>query len=467
MSRKFNITNSSQLTLFATYKRIKLTPEDDIDITYHNIYHSHSQEAQKPDFVPTCDTTNLVSSDPIEETTLPSMAPTQLSISPEIPNVNLQPPLDIAQGPNDKPWEPRKNNSIQIGLSPLLVGILSERDAGFYYPCRIFNAVSGRTEDAFKSVGFRDWKHATGRDGTLHCHDKCLTHINAIASWHEYKLNERIGTSIESRINSSRSEQIRLNRHYIKSIAEVILLCSRLEIAFRGHDESENSLNKGNFFEVLQVIGNHDPIIQHRLEHGPQNPIYRSPEVQNLLLNIMGDMLRIKICDSVRKANFFSLLADESKDESKKEQLAIIVRYVDDKANIHGRSLTFVDATSLTAESLTTYLISTLNKHGLDRACIVSQGYDGAAVISGNCHGVQKELHPEKQVRQLPKLSDTRWTCRQASVNAICHTYDWLIATLEEVSGGINRDNAVKAMAFFYRSKDLIFCYYSSCLIEY
>ncbi|KAI6659682.1 Zinc finger MYM-type protein 1-like [Oopsacas minuta] len=202
MSRKFNITNSSQLTLFATYKRIKLTSEDDIDITYDNIYHSHSEEAQDPDFVPTCDTTNLVSSDPIEETTLPSMAPTQLSISPEIPNVNLQPPLDIAQGPNDKPVQPNRhtcrfpltlvgtkkrqfNPDWFVTFSWLEYSI--ERDAGFCYPCHIFNALSGRTEDAFKSVGFRDWKHATGRDGTLHCHDKCLTHINAMASWHEYK----------------------------------------------------------------------------------------------------------------------------------------------------------------------------------------------------------------------------------------------------------------------------------------
>ncbi|KAI6659683.1 Zinc finger MYM-type protein 1-like [Oopsacas minuta] len=111
----------------------------------------------------------------------------------------------------------------------------------------------------------------------------------------------------------------------------------------------------------------------------------------------MGDMLRIKICDCVRKANSFSLLTDESKDESKKEKLAIIVRYVDDKANVDERFLTFVDATSLTAERLITNLISTLNKHGLDHACIVSQGYDGVAVMSGNCHDVQqrmKEIYP-------------------------------------------------------------------------
>ena len=158
----------------------------------------------------------------------------------------------------------------------------------------------------------------------------------------------------------------------------------------RGHDESTVSLNKGNFREILQVVAKHDPIVKQWLEQGPRNATYLSPEVQNMLLHIMGDMLRKLISDSVRQAGFFSLLADESKDTSKKEQLAIIVRYVDEKAIIHERFLTFVEATSLTAESLTTYLISTLTEHGLDPACIVSEGYDGACVMSGSCSGVQQ-----------------------------------------------------------------------------
>lgn len=45
----------------------------------------------------------------------------------------------------------------------------------------------------------------------------------------------------------------------------------------------------------------------------------------------------------------------------------------------------------------------------------------------------QKELHPEKQVHQLQKLSDTCWACRHGAVNAICCTYDSLLATLEEL----------------------------------
>ena len=71
------------------------------------------------------------------------------------------------------------------------------------------------------------------------------------------------------------------------------------------------------------------------LNKGHEMPAYLSPEVQNMLLHVMGDMLRKLISDSVRQAGFFSLHADESKDTSKKEQLAIVARYVDEKAILH------------------------------------------------------------------------------------------------------------------------------------
>ena len=74
----------------------------------------------------------------------------------------------------------------------------------------------------------------------------------------------------------------------------------------------------------------------------------------------MANMVRKKICNAVREAGVFSLIADESKDCSKQEQLAIILRCVDDKAIIHENFLIYVQATSLTAESLAAYLVDTL-----------------------------------------------------------------------------------------------------------
>lgn len=126
-------------------------------------------------------------------------------------------------------------------------------------------------------------------------------------------------------------------------------------IALRGHDESVASLNKGNFREIFDILAGHDSVIKERLVSGPHNATYFSPEIQNMFLKIMGDMVRKWVVGGVKKAVYFSLLADESKDASKKEQLAIILRSVDEKAIIHERFLTYVEAKSLTAKSLTSY----------------------------------------------------------------------------------------------------------------
>ena len=278
---------------------------------------------------------------------------------------------------------------------------------------------------------------------------------------------------MDCRLNGQRRQQITDNRHFLKTIAEVVLLCGRQDLALRGHRQSQTHLNKGNFAALVTLVGNHDSVVQDRLQNGPKNATYTSPEVQKELLHIMGTMIRNIVCSNVKEAGVFSLLADESKDRSKNEQLAIVLRYVDMKtAVIHEHFLTYVEATNLTAESLIKYITDILQENQLDQKLIVSQGYDGASVISGQCSGVQarlkehapqavyvhcyahtlnlvlvdccrmipdateffsllealyvfisttkahaifmkkqKEMHPNKQPLQLQKLSDTRWAC--------------------------------------------------------
>ena len=70
--------------------------------------------------------------------------------------------------------------------------------------------------------------------------------------------------------------------------------------------------------------------------------------------------------------------------------------YVDDSAAQNERFLTHVEVKSLDAEGLASHILKTLHYHKLNPSTIVSQGYDGASVMSGNCSGVQcglRKLH--------------------------------------------------------------------------
>ena len=96
------------------------------------------------------------------------------------------------------------------------------------------------------------------KDGIISCHDRCKTHMQAMVAWQEYTKNKASGASIADRLDAARSQLIAKNWHYLKTILQV---CSQQEIAFRGHNESVKSPNRGNFLERLKLIASHDEIV--------------------------------------------------------------------------------------------------------------------------------------------------------------------------------------------------------------
>ncbi|KAK2642205.1 hypothetical protein Ddye_023968 [Dipteronia dyeriana] len=116
------------------------------------------------------------------------------------------------------------------------------------------------------------------------------------------------------------------NRLRLKTSLEAVKWLAMQGCAFRRHDESINSTNRGNFIEMikLQVKVNQE-IVEIVLENSQQNAKYTSPRIQQELLNILANRVRAKIREEVRDAKF-CILVDEAVDESNKEQMAIILR---------------------------------------------------------------------------------------------------------------------------------------------
>lgn len=69
----------------------------------------------------------------------------------------------------------------------------------------------------------------------------------------------------------------------------------------------------------------------------------------------------------------------------------------------------------------------------------------------------QKYLLPDKQPRQLQKLSDTRWACRYSAINAFCYAFDALFITLEDIASGSDHSKAVEARGLLHQVKDFKF----------
>jgi hypothetical protein len=265
--------------------------------------------------------------------------------------------------------------------------------------------------------------------------------------------------------------------------------------------------------EILSLLAKHDKTINERLSFGPRNAKYTSPQIQNDIIGIMATLVRNTIASAVHKAGYYSIMADETKDLSKQEQLSIVVRYLDsDTSSIKENFLTFLPAMSLNSDSLSKYILDTLEKYNLNPKLMVSQGYDGASVMSGCCNGVQKrvrevapyamyvhshahvlnlvlvdcvrnnphaseffsllqtlyvlmstskahvifidnqkKLHPGKQTKELKRLSDTRWACRSLTLDVIASTYDSIIATLGFLAEDTDKNKAIEAIGLLHQ----------------
>ena len=67
----------------------------------------------------------------------------------------------------------------------------------------------------------------------------------------------------------------------------------------------------------------------------------------------------------------------------------------------------------------------------------------------------QHQCNPHSLPIELQKLSDTRWVCRYAAVNAVCHAYDSLILTIQEVADSSVSEytQAIEARGLYHQIK--------------
>ena len=105
----------------------------------------------------------------------------------------------------------------------------------------------------------------------------------------------------------------------------------------------------------------------------------------------MKDMTLEQIREELRKAVYFTVLSDESKDTRKKKQVVVAVRYCLNNS-IHEEFVGIAEAQSLDADGLTDTIISQLGRIDARMKNCVRQGYDGASVVAGRLNGVQKKL---------------------------------------------------------------------------
>ncbi|KAL5807740.1 hypothetical protein ACOSQ3_028431 [Xanthoceras sorbifolium] len=238
------------------------------------------------------------------------------------------------------------------------------KDKAFCFPCFLFDSFPSKHR-TFTMDGFQSWKR-------INCKGKCpfwkhegghnSLHMFAVQSWDNLKDPSR----------------------HIDTV-----MSTQCKGVLFGVIESIDSTNRGKFIEIIKLQARvNSEIAGIVLENAPQNAKYTSPQIQKELLNILANEVRAKIREEVGDAKF-CILVDEAVDESNREQMAIILRYVDLKGFVRERFFQVISVHDTNSSTLKKEICNVLARYNLSVENLRGQGYDGASNMRGEWNGLQ------------------------------------------------------------------------------
>jgi hypothetical protein len=112
-----------------------------------------------------------------------------------------------------------------------------------------------------------------------------------------------------------------------------------------------------------------------------------SPDIQTDIVKCFAEEILHSILQDMG-VDVFCLLVDESKDVSCKEQMAIVLRYVDNFGDVKESFVALVHVKNTTASNLKSCIDYLFPKLKLNLKQVRGQGYDGASNMRGELNGL-------------------------------------------------------------------------------
>lgn len=171
----------------------------------------------------------------------------------------------------------------------------------YCWPCLLL----GRIKNVWTSEGYVDFKNFSR---SVKMHDASKDHMqNSLGL---VRLSQNVSTIKDALVENARmskilyNEDVRKNRLLLTYLIDTTILLGKQELAFRGHDESESSSNKGNFKEIFNcLIKRNSELVKHVAE----KKVFagQSKTIQNELIFCIEQYVNEFINNEISEATFF------------------------------------------------------------------------------------------------------------------------------------------------------------------
>uniref|UniRef100_H3B8C6 HAT C-terminal dimerisation domain-containing protein n=1 Tax=Latimeria chalumnae TaxID=7897 RepID=H3B8C6_LATCH len=119
---------------------------------------------------------------------------------------------------------------------------------------------------------------------------------------------------------------------------------------------------------------------------------YLSHDIVNEMISLMGNALLRSKLHQIWQYHWYAIISHEATDLSKKEQMAICIRWVDKFFEIHKNYIGLVQLDATDAQFLTTAVKDRLVHCMLSLPICRGQAFDGAGNMAGKLHGLTSQI---------------------------------------------------------------------------
>lgn len=176
---------------------------------------------------------------------------------------------------------------------------------------------------------------------------------------------------------SDQNAQARIDARFcLFKIFETVKFLAMQGLPLRGHTEI-----RSNFITLLHLRATDCPLLKTWLESSKKYK-WTSHDIIDEMLTLMSLKVQRQLVSGISKPPFYAMMSDETTDISRKEQMSVNFRHVDEALVIHETFLGFYDTPLTDAEALFNVMTDVLLRFQLPHNKCRGQCYDGASSVS-------------------------------------------------------------------------------------